>query len=160
LALKELQEGLNGKPMLVFYNFRNELQELKDMGLGKVGIIQGGMKSADVADIIEKWNTDKFDVLFCQWRAASHGLNLQKGSCSDIVCFSLTDSPETYEQAYRRIYRQGVNTKQVRIHRILTRGTVEEVQLGRLEGKFATQKEFLDALKEQAKEHLARKKRK
>ena len=128
------------------------------MKLGKCGIIQGGMKAGEVAKIIDDWNADKFDFLFCQWRAASHGLNLQKGSCSDIVCISLTDSPETYEQAYRRVYRQGASTKQVRIHRILTRGTIEEVQLERLEGKFETQREFLNALKNQAVEHLRKRK--
>jgi SNF2 family DNA or RNA helicase len=157
-ALKELSESVNGKPILIFYNFRHELQELQNLqGFSRKAVIQGGMKESDVADIIEKWNDNKFNFLFCQWRAASHGLNLQKGDCADIVCFGLTDSPETYEQAYRRIYRQGVEAKQIRIHRIITRGTIEEVQLQRLEGKFETQREFLQALKNNAKGHLRRK---
>lgn len=159
-ALKELAESVNGKPILIFYNFRNELQELEKLpGFSKHAIIQGGMKEKEVAEIVDKWNNDKYNFLFCQWKAASHGLNLQKGSCSDIACFSLTDSPETYEQAYRRIYRQGVTTQQVRVHRLLTRNTVEEVQLERLEGKFKTQKEFLDALKQQAQSHLKKTKK-
>jgi SNF2 family DNA or RNA helicase len=58
---------------------------------------------------------------------------------------------ETYEQAYRRVYRQGVKGGQVRIHRILSSGTVDEVMAERLEGKHATQQEFLEALKKHAR---------
>ena len=83
-------------------------------------------------------------------------MNLQKGDCADIACFSLTDSPETYDQLYRRVYRQGVKAKQVRVHRILSRGTIDESLLRQMEGKFATQKEFLDDLKANAKRHLGR----
>jgi len=151
-AVKELQESVNGKPIMIAYNYTNELAEiLKMKGLGKVGVIKGGMKADEVEGIIKNWNANKLNFLICQWRAASHGLNLQKGDCSDIIAFSLTDSPETYEQLYRRIYRQGANTKQVRIHRILARGTIDEVQCQRVDGKLTTQRDFLEALRTHAK---------
>jgi SNF2 family DNA or RNA helicase len=159
-ALMEIAEGINGKPLMIGYNFKHELAEiLKMIGKTGVGVIQGGMKESDVNPIIDKWNGNKLRFLVCQWRAASHGLNLQKSECGDIAAFSLTDSPETYEQLYRRIYRQGSGTKQVRIHRILTRDTVDMVQCERVDGKLTTQKDFLEALKQHAKKNTQRKKK-
>lgn len=154
-ALTDLIEELAGKPLLVFYWFKHELAELKKHKEFKSApTINGKTKTQDVERIIDEWNQDKHKVILCQWAAASHGLNMQKGSCSDIACLCLTDSAEGYEQAYRRIYRQGVSAPQVRIHRILTRGTVDEVQLERLNGKFETQSSFLNALKAHAKKSL------
>ena len=154
-ALEELAEMLNGKPLLIAYNFTSELAELLSSNYFKAaGVINGKVKPADVEKAIKLWNDDNLQFLICQWRAASHGLNLQKGSCQDLAAMSLTDSPETYEQWYRRVYRQGQRAKQVRVHRVIARGTVDEVQLARLNGKFATQAEFLNALKSHAKQHL------
>ncbi len=147
-ALTELIEELAGKPLLVFYWFKNELAELKKHKQFKdAPCIRGGMKPEDTEKIIDAWNQDEHKIILCQWAAASHGLNMQEGSCADIACLCLTDSAEGYEQAYRRIYRQGVKAAQIRIHRILARGTVDEVQLERLTGKFETQSAFLSALK-------------
>lgn len=166
-ALEELAEMLGfqathkteafiGKPLLIAYNFTHELAEiLKSPIFKRAGVINGKTKPGDLERNVKHWNNGTLQFLVCQWKAASHGLNLQKGDCADIVAFSLTDSPETYEQLYRRIYRQGVTANQVRVHRILSRNTVDEVQLQRLEGKFSTQKEFLDALKASAKRHLS-----
>lgn len=74
-------------------------------------------------------------------------------ACNDVAWFGLTDVPEVYEQFYRRVYRLGVKGDQVRIHRLLVRGTLEETQLDRLNGKFKTQSEFLEGLKEHAKDN-------
>jgi SNF2 family DNA or RNA helicase len=74
-----------------------------------------------------------------------------QGCCNDIACFGLHDSLEIYDQAIRRVYRQGVTGNQVRIHRILTLDTVDAVMVERLRGKMETQDEFLQALKKHAK---------
>ena len=166
-ALEELAEMLGfsatrkgedfiGKPILIAYNFTNELAEiLKSPIFKRAGVINGKTKPADLEKTVNDWNAGQLQFLIAQWRAASHGLNLQKGTCADIAAFSLTDSPETFEQFIRRIYRQGVTADQVRVHRILARHTIDTVQLDRLDGKFETQREFLDALKKRAKRHLA-----
>jgi len=152
IALIDLLEELAGKPLLVFYWFKHELAELKNHREFKTApCIRGGMKPSDAQIVLDEWNADKHKVLLAQWAAASHGLNMQKGSCADIACYCLTDSAEGYEQAYRRVYRQGVKSRQIRIHRFLTRGTTDEVQLQRLTGKFETQSDFLRALKQHAK---------
>lgn len=154
-ALEELAEMLNGKPLLIGYNFKHELQEILSSSYFKdAGVISGGTKPEDVERAIKYWNEDRLQFLITQWRAASHGLNLQKGSCQDLAAFSLTDSPETYDQWLRRVYRQGQKASQVRVHRIIAIGTVDEVQADRLDGKLDTQMEFLDALKAHAQQHM------
>lgn len=152
-ALCELIEELAGKPLMVFYWFKHELAELqKYKQFKKAPVIKGGGKVTDSKRIIDEWNEDKHTIILCQWAAASHGLNMQYSKCADVACLCLTDMPEGYIQAIRRLYRQGFKWDQLRIHRILARGTVDELQLERLNGKFETQTEFLNALKEHAQE--------
>jgi SNF2 family DNA or RNA helicase len=154
-ALMEVHEELAGKPLLVFYSFKHDLAQIqKGIGVDKpfknVPVICGGMKPDEVDKIIEGWNAGKYHAMLCQWQATSHGLNMQ-GSCNDVACMGVVDSVETFEQAYRRVYRQGVTGSQVRIHRLLARDTVDEVMLERLQGRHQTNTEFLGALKRHAK---------
>lgn len=154
-ALLEVYEELSGKPLLVFYTFKHDLAEIQkgygsDKPFAKVPVIQGGMKTKEVEEILEKWNDGKYPAILCQWQAASHGLNMQ-GACNDIACFGLVDSLETFEQAKRRVYRQGVKGSQVRLHKLLMEDTVDVAMQERLDGKYQTQEQFLEALKRHAK---------
>jgi len=152
-ALYELFEELAGKPLLVFYSYKHDLQQIqgaKNSPFRGCPVVSGGMKVADLMKILDEWNAGKHKGILAQWQAASHGLNMQ-GCCNDVACFGLVDSLEIYDQAIRRVYRQGVTGKQVRIHRLLTKGTVDEVMLDRLNGKHESQSAFLTALKKHAK---------
>ena len=153
-ALTELAESLCGKQLLIFYTFRHEAEQISKLPLfKKAPIVYGGADSDVVAKAINDWNAGTIPYMLIQWQAGSHGLNLQKSSCSDMACFSLTDSAENYRQAYGRIWRQGTQASHVRIHRLITKQTVEEVMIERLEGKFETEAKFLEAVKEHAKEN-------
>ena len=79
--------------------------------------------------------------------ASSHGLNIQKGGCSDIAWYGLTNAFADYAQTNFRIYRQGNDARQVRIHRILARNTVDEQVRDTVECKDASQRGILDAIK-------------
>lgn len=152
-ALCELHEELAGKPLLIFYPFAHDLQEVTKKGSPFRGcpVISGGMSPSAVQKILDGWNAGKYHAILAQWQAASHGLNMQ-GCCNDVACLGVVDSLEVYDQAIRRVYRQGVKGSQVRIHQILTKSTVDEVMLERLQGKHQSQSEFLNALKRHAKE--------
>ena len=180
-ALVELKEELAGKPLLVFYWFKHEIAELlrrkafwaspDDLPdtkrklynrlkktdklaaekLLQPPVIRSKMKIQDVERIISEWNGNEHKIIFCQWAATSHGLNMQKGSCADVATITLTESAEGFDQGYRRVWRQGNDAKQVRIHRIVARDTVDEVQLQRVDGKLKGQATFLAALKKHAK---------
>jgi SNF2 family DNA or RNA helicase len=152
-ALFELHEELAGKPLLVFYHFTSDLlriQSAKGSPFKKCPVLRGGMKIEEVQKILDGWNAGKYHAILAQWQAASHGLNMQ-GCCNDVACFGLHDSLEIFDQAIRRVYRQGVTGDQVRIHRLLTLDTVDAVMLERLQLKDQTQSQFLEALKKHAK---------
>lgn len=150
-ALQELHESLSGKPLLVFYSFTHDRERILKCSQFKGSpVLAGGMRIDDVKRILDEWNAGKHHAILAQWQAASHGLNMQ-GCCNDIVCVGVPDSPEIYDQAIRRVYRQGVSGDQVRIHRVLTLDTVDEVMLERLTGKLQTQSEFLAAMKNHAR---------
>lgn len=149
-AFCDLVAELNGKPVLGFFEFTHEADRLLKK-FPKAGVLSGKTKRAEAKEMIDAWNGGRLNVLLCQTAAASHGLNLQGGTCADVVFSSLGDSYEKYDQAFRRVYRQGVKGKQVRVHRIICRGTVDEIIRDRLHSKGSTQSDFLEALKRHAK---------
>jgi SNF2 family DNA or RNA helicase len=148
-ALVDLSEELSGKPVLVFYQFRHDLDNIRKRFPG-VACINGDTPPKASEIILEQWNAGALRMLCCQSQSVSHGLNMQ-GACNDVAWYGLCDSPETYDQCFRRVYRQGVKGEQVRIHRILMRGTVDETIKERIEGKFQTQEQFLEAQKKHAR---------
>lgn len=149
-ALEEVVGELNGKPVLVFYQFKHDAGAILKK-YPKASVLDGKTKAKDAKKMLEDWNAGKLPIFLVQNQAASHGLNMQ-GAGNDVVYYGLGDSLEVYDQSYRRIYRQGVKGRQVRIHRILMLGTVDMVIRDRLELKDQTQQDFLLHLKNHARE--------
>ena len=114
-ALEDLIEGANGKPVLVAYWFKHDLERIKERF--DVREIKTGK---DIAD----WNKGEIPVAVIHPAGAGHGLNLQAGG-SAIIWFGLTWSLELYQQTNARLYRQGQENTVV-IHHILTKGTHDE----------------------------------
>lgn len=151
-ALEEVIGELNGKPVLVFYQFDHDRRAILKK-YPKAPVLKGGVKDDVAEKICNEWNQGKHHVFLMQNQAGSHGLNLQEGG-NDIVYYGLDHRPEIHEQSYRRIYRQGVKGSEVRIYRLLTLGTVDMMIRDRLECKDQTQREFLECLKNHAREGL------
>ena len=147
-AFVDLVEELQGKPVLVAYEFYHDLERLKTK-FPSAPCINGKTSPKDSESILAEWSLGKHNVLLCQPQSVSHGLNMQ-GTCNDVAFFSLTDQPDVYEQFIRRVYRQGA-VGQVRVHHILTSGTVDEVRMSRLQEKRGTERSLIDALKEYRK---------
>jgi SNF2 family DNA or RNA helicase len=149
-ALVDLIEELGGKPVLVPYIFKHELDRLRK-ALGKsVPYIGSGVSGKASDKLVQQWNRGEIPALLCQPASMSHGLNLQGGG-NDIIWITLTDNPEDYEQLNRRIYRSGVSG-QVRIHRLIAADTVDEAIVLRLKTKANRQKSLLWSLKQYRKE--------
>lgn len=148
-ALSDIDSELCGKPAIVLYEFQHEVPRILSALSGKVRVIDGRTSAKESEKTIKQWNARDIRYLVSHPRCLSHGLNLQSGG-SDMVFFGLPDSCETYIQARARLWRQGQKDG-VRIHRILARDTVEELQADRLRGKIKGQEEFLAMLKKHAK---------
>jgi len=135
-ALEDLLEGANGKPVMVCYWFRHDLERIR-----KRFDVRELKTSRDISD----WNSGKIPVAVIHPASAGHGLNLQYGGCT-LVWFGLTWSLELYQQTNARLYRQGQEYTVV-IHHILTEGTIDELVMAALRRKDETQAGLIDAVK-------------
>ncbi len=135
-ALEDLIEGANGKPVLVAYWFRHDLERIRKRF--KVCEIKG---NEDIA----KWNASSIPVGLIHPASAGHGLNLQAGG-STLIWFGLTWSLELYQQTNARLWRQG-QEETVVIHHIITQGTIDEQIMKALKIKDKTQAALIEAVK-------------
>lgn len=143
-AFMELIEGLNGAPALVFYNFKHDkdriLEALADSikkGL-RVRVLSGPQDEAD-------WNDHKIDILMAHPASCAYGLNLQQGG-NHVIWFCPNWSLELYQQANKRLHRQGQKNTVI-IHRLVVQGGMDEDVIAALEKKAGAQDSLMLALK-------------
>lgn len=150
-ALEDIIESANGKPILVAYWFKHDLERIKER-LHKLHI---PFSTMDKSDSIKKWNNGELPVALIHPASAGHGLNLQSGG-SCLVWFGLTWSLELYQQTNARLWRQGQKSATVVIQHIITKGTVDERIMKALQDKDETQTALMEAVKaEIAREEYA-----
>lgn len=135
-ALEELIEEANGKPVLVAYWFKHDLERIKSRI--KVREIK---TDKDIRD----WNNGKIPVGLVHPASAGHGLNLQAGG-STLIWFGLTWSLELYQQTNARLWRQG-QKETVVIHHIIAKDTIDEDVIRSLKLKEKTQDGIIEAVK-------------
>ncbi len=137
-ALAEIVEDNPNENLLVAYNYRFDLENLKIMFPEAVVLDKN-------QETIDRWNRGEIKMLLAHPASAGHGLNLQDGG-SVIVWFGLTWSLEYYQQFNARLHRQG-QTKPVKILHLVSKNTIDGRVLSVLSMKDATQKQLLAALK-------------
>lgn len=136
-ALEDIIEAANGKPLLVAYWFRHDLERIR--------------RWFDVREIkssqdIDDWNAGNIPVAVIHPASAGHGLNLQSGG-STLVWFGLTWSLELYQQTNARLWRQGQKSRTVVIQHIVTASTIDGQILNALKRKDKTQSALIAAVK-------------
>jgi len=114
-ALEDIIEAANGKPLLVAYWFKHDLERIRQ---------RFDIRTIDRPEDIDDWNAGKIPVALIHPASAGHGLNLQDGG-STIVWFGLTWSLELYQQLNARLWRQGQKHTVVILH-LVTVGTHDE----------------------------------
>lgn len=139
-ALEDLIEGANGKPVLVAYWFKHDLEKIKD---------RFDVREIKSTNDISDWNEGKIPLALIHPASAGHGLNLQAGG-STLIWFGLTWSLELYQQTNARLYRQGQDSTVV-IHHILTKGTIDEDVMKALKAKEKIQDALIDSVKARLK---------
>jgi SNF2 family DNA or RNA helicase len=145
-ALKNLIDELQGKPIIVAYVYRSDLEQIQKAFNYSLPSIGGHTSEAKARGYLDKWNRRELPVLLAQCSSISHGLNMQAGG-NDLCFYSLTDNLEDYEQLIRRIYRRGVSG-QVRVHYLLARNTIDRAVFRRIKNKEAAERSLLEALEE------------
>ncbi len=136
-ALEDIIESMNGKPLLVAYWFKHDLERIT-----KRFDVREIRSSVDISD----WNSGKIPVALIHPASAGHGLNLQSGG-STLVWFGLTWSLELYQQTNARLWRQGQTADTVVIQHIIAKGTIDEQIMKALKTKDTAQAAIIIAVK-------------
>jgi hypothetical protein len=137
--LRELVESLDGEPLLIAYEFVEDLQTIR-RAFRAVPALGGATPAREAARLVAAWNAGALPLLAFHPASAGHGLNLQHGG-SRMAWLSPSWSAELTEQAIARIYRPG-QTHHVTVHVCVAVGTVDEMKRDRVIGKMSAQEAF------------------
>lgn len=140
-ALEDLIEGANGKPVLVAYWFKHDLERIE----ARLKSLHIPYARLDKPDSIKRWNNGEVPVMLIHPASAGHGLNLQAGG-STLIWFGLTWSLELYQQTNARLWRQG-QKETVVLHHIICRDTIDEDVMEALKRKEKVQNDLINAVK-------------
>ena len=140
-ALEDLIEGANGKPVLVAYWFKHDLERIE----ARLKSLHIPYARLDKPDSIKRWNNGEVPVMLIHPASAGHGLNLQAGG-STLIWFGLTWSLELYQQTNARLWRQG-QKETVVLHHIICKDTIDEDVMAALKRKEKVQSDLINAVK-------------
>jgi SNF2 family DNA or RNA helicase len=106
--------------LIVFYNFNEELKQLKKIAEElerPISEVNGQVKDLDA------YEHEDDSITFVQYQAGSMGLNLQKAN--KIIYFTPTQSCEQWMQSQKRIHRIN-QTKTCFYYLMVCKGSIEE----------------------------------
>lgn len=141
-ALEDIIESMNGRPLLVAYWYKHDLDRIETML--RMRKIEFARLDTDAS--IARWNKGEIPVALIHPASAGHGLNLQSGG-STLCWFGITWSLELYQQTVARLYRQGQTSNTVVVQHIITADTIDERIMKALQYKDKTQSALIDAVK-------------
>lgn len=143
-ALEDLLEQLGGKPLLLLYEFDFERQMIQKRW-PDTPALAGGTSMRHAGEIEAAFNRGEIPLLIGQPQAMGHGLNMQE-ACHHVLWYSMTWNLELYDQATRRVYRQGQRAETVFVYRLIAEDTIDEVVRDALAGKDRTQTTLMKSL--------------
>lgn len=136
-ALVEIIEELQGRPCIVFYEFKHDAERIA-AAIGNPPPL--------TPETLKRFNEGKIPVLAAHTASIAFGLNLQE-ACSNVIFYGITWDLGAHDQAVARVWRSGQKAKRVIAHYLVAEDTLDENVLKTLEGKARTQKALLNALK-------------
>lgn len=140
-ALDDILEAANGEPVLVFYQYKHELERLLDRYASMKPVAFSGSP-----ETLKAWNEGRIPLMVCQPASVQYGLNMQQGG-HIIVWYTPTWNLEQYQQANARLHRQG-QTHPVVCYRLICEGTVDNRVVDAVAGKDNIQEALLQMIRE------------
>lgn len=140
-ALDDILEAANGEPVLVFYQYKHELERLLDRYASMKPVAFSG-----APETLKAWNEGRIPLMVCQPASVQYGLNMQQGG-HIIVWYTPTWNLEQYQQANARLHRQG-QTHPVVCYRLICGGTVDNRVVDAVAGKDNIQEALLQMIRE------------
>lgn len=138
-AAEEVVEAANGKPVLIAYTYKHELDRL----MVKLKAYKPVKLTTDKD--IDDWNAGKIQVMLMHPASGGHGLNLQQGGHIGLW-YSSNWSLELYQQWNKRLDRQG-QPETVIINRLVALGTEDVNVIKALDKKADTQESLMQSIK-------------
>jgi len=143
-ALAELIDSMGREPLLIAYQFDQDLENIRKI-FKNVPYIGQGVAATVATDHIDRWNKRELPVLALHPNSASHGLNLQYGG-HHIAWLALPWSLDGYKQTIERLDRRG-QTAQVYSHHIMARNTIDQKVSAALRDKDDAQNRMIAAIR-------------
>lgn len=141
-AFLETIEQLNGEHALVFYWFKHEADRLTK-ALAKTDMV---VRVYQGPEDEKAWNAGEVDILLAHPVSCGYGLNLQAGGHHAIWFGYPNWALEIYQQANKRLHRQG-QKHPVICHHLVVEGGMDEDVIAALHDKGDTQESLMQALK-------------
>lgn len=145
-ALADLIDDAQGQPILVAYEYRHELDRLRERW-PRAAVIGSGTKDPEA--IVKEWNAGNVPLMFAHPASIGHGVNLQHGG-HILVWLTLTWSLELYEQTIARLYRQGQKHPVV-VHIMVCKDTIDLAVVDAIASKSSGQAGLLKAIRDYKK---------
>lgn len=140
-ALKGLVDDLQGDPLLVFYEFKHDLDRIAKV-LGDVPNLSG---EKNTQQMVEDFNAGRIPVMTAYGASAGYGLNLQ-GACSNVCWMGVPWALDMHDQSNARVWRQGQSSSSVTIHYLMAKGTLDYKVIDVLAKKDRDQQELYAAI--------------
>ena len=139
-ALEDIVETAGDEPVLVFYQYRHELERLQERFKDLNPVAFSGEP-----EILQEWNAGRIRLLLCQPASVQYGLNMQQGG-HILVWYTPTWNLEQYQQANARLHRQG-QERPVLCYRLICEGTVDTRVVSAIGGKHSAQESLLAVIR-------------
>lgn len=143
-ALADLIDAMQGEPLLVAYEFAEELEMIRRVYKG-VPYLGQGISSIKAKENLDRWNKREYPVMALHYLSAGHGVNAQAGG-SHVCWISLPWSLEGYLQLNGRVDRQG-QTRACFGHHIVVRNSMDERVSDALMMKDVEQSDIIRAIR-------------
>lgn len=143
-ATADLVDELGGKPALIVYEFKHDLERLL-RAFPDAAVMGGGTSPKKMREIEDGWNGGRIPILLAQPQSVAHGLNLQEVGAA-VIFHSLIWDLELTEQLIRRVWRQGQKSRVV-VHYVMAADTIDYVIASVVNGKDKRQRDLMTSLK-------------
>lgn len=142
--LKEILAEHDGRPVLVFFEFRSDYASICQVLGYDVPVLYGKTKARDAKRWLKQWNEGKLPVFCLHPRSAAYGLNMQD-SGNVIVWYTVPWSFEMVNQGTARLWRQGQRNK-VLCYYLIVEDTEDEKVYARVGEREDTHNRVMEGL--------------
>lgn len=136
--LADLVDELDGEPLLIVYEFVEDLRMLRELLGDKLPYLGQGVSDKQALQWIEAWNRGELPYLALHPASGGHGLNIQFGGSRQAWISPCWDA-ELWDQTIARTYRPGQIAEKVTVHVCVAKDTVDEMKLARVYERLSEQ---------------------